>query len=235
MEKYKNHILPFYILLAVFITSTVTANPLQKTKTESRESFTKSANDTVRIFNGKDLSNLVLILAGHKKNAGKFYKIKNGSIYFKAGYKGYLRTKETYSSYKLHAEWKWTDKSEKGNSGILIDIQSPDTVWPECIQINFKENHAGDLIAMNGAQFNEAVGKPNTTALMLNKSSENPKGQWNTCDIISKGDSILVYINNVLQNKATGIKVNKGKIGWQLETKPIALRNIYLIPGKNNS
>ncbi len=189
----------------------------------------KSAADTLRIFNGKDLSNLIFISPQKNISPQELYKIKNRTVYFNGGYKGYFRTKQTYSSYKLHAEWMWPDKSEKGNSGILVDIQPPDTVWPECIQINFKEDHAGDLIAMNGAQFKESIGKPYTTELIWNKSSEKLKGMWNSCDIISRGDSLMVYINHVLQNKATKIKANKGTIGWQLETKPLALRNVYLI------
>lgn len=229
MQNDKKTIYIIFTIAAFFLSYLSLGWKLPPGKLLSKNVFNKSKTDTVWIFNGKDLSNLKLISTDKNISPRKLYKIKNRTIYFNAGYLGYYRTKRIYSSYKLHAEWMWPDKSEKGNSGILVDIQPPDTVWPECIQINFKEDHAGDLIAMNGAQFREAIGKPNTTALILKKSSEKPKGMWNSCDIISRGDSLLVYVNHVLQNKATKIKVHKGMIGWQLETKPIALRNVYLI------
>lgn len=182
----------------------------------------------VRIFNGHDISNLKLVLRNKNVMENKIYSIKDKAIYFVGGYVGYLRTKERYSNFNLHAEWKWPEKSEKGNSGILVFIQPPDTVWPNCIQINFKENHAGDLIAMNGAKFKEAEGKYKNTEVIFSKPSEKPIGEWNLCDIQCIGDSMSVYINGVLQNKATKISLSKGMIGWQLEGKPVALRNIYL-------
>lgn len=229
MPKVKSNFL-FIILLPIIILILMSFKPaVQKNINRNLKLNSHEKSDTVWIFNGRDLSNLELVLADKTKNLTDFYEIKNGVIYFKAGYKGYLRTKKNYSAFKLHAEWMWPVKNEKGNSGILVGIQSPDSVWPKCIQINFKAKNAGDLIAMNGAKFKEAIGKPKDTALKLSGDSEKPEGEWNSCDIICTGDSMTVYVNNVLQNKATKISEPEGKIGWQLESKPIALRNIYLI------
>jgi 3-keto-disaccharide hydrolase len=188
----------------------------------------KNAQDTIWIFNGMDLSNLKLILDNQNVNTDSIYEVKNKSIFFKKGYKGFLSTKKNYSNFYLHAEWMWPEKGEKGNSGILVFIQPPDTIWPNCVQVNFKENHAGDLIGMSGAQFKEAIGKPNNTAV-ISKSSEKPEGEWNTCDVICEGDSLIAKVNGVVQNKATEITNHNGTIGWQLEGKAIALKNIYLI------
>ncbi len=187
------------------------------------------SEDTIRIFNGNDLSNLKVILRNADININDIYTIKDNAVYFKKEYKGFIRTKEDYSDFHFHAEWKWPEKDEKGNSGILLFIQKPDTIWPNCIQVNFKEQHAGDLIAMSGAEFKGEEGKLKTTALMLKESSENHEGEWNACDIICKGDSLSAYINDVLQNKAAGIINHNGSVGWQLEGSAIALRNIYLI------
>lgn len=186
-------------------------------------------DDTVWIFNGKDLSNLKFVLEDKKTDTGNLYDITNKILDIKITKKGYIRTKEKYSNFFLHAEWKWTEKDEKGNSGILLFIQPPDTVWPNCIQVNLKANHAGDLIAMNNANFKEEKGKPNNTALILNTASEKPEGEWNSCNVLCLDDSMIVYVNGVLQNKATGITNHSGTIGLQLEGKPIAFKNIYLI------
>lgn len=224
--KFKN---VFYLIITFIVMFLSFEAFLLTSSMDSINKRLQAPKDTVWIFNGRDLSNLKLVLDNPAENSNNMFSIKGKSIYFKKGYKGFLRTKEKYSDFNFHAEWMWPEEGEKGNSGILVYIQPPDTVWPNCIQVNFKENHAGDLIAMSGAEFKEAMGKPKTTALMLKESSEKPEGEWNTCDIVSDGDSLVAYINGVLQNKATKIMNHYGAIGWQLEGKAIALRNIYLI------
>lgn len=189
----------------------------------------RNDKDTVWIFNGKNLSNLELILENKNTDMGNLYNIKNNVLYIKAGNKGYLRTKDKYFDFYLHAEWKWTEKDENGNSGILLFIQPPDTIWPDCIQVNLKAEHAGDLIAMNGADFKEAAGKPKSTAVIFSEASEKPEGEWNSCNVFCMKDSMKVYINGVLQNKASGIINHSGTLGLQLEGKPIAFKNVYLI------
>ncbi len=185
--------------------------------------------DTIWIFNGKDLSNLKLVLENKDFDIGNLYSIKNKILYVNKQLKGYFRTKDKYTNFSLHAEWKWTKKGEKGNSGILFYVQPPDTVWPNCIQVNLKANHAGDLIAMSGASFKEAAEKPKNTALIFSEASEKPEGEWNSCDVLCMNDSMSVYINGILQNRASGISNPSGTIGLQLEGKPIAFKNIYLI------
>jgi hypothetical protein len=212
-----------FLLLGVFI-------PSGSEKIDFNRKVKKlNEKDTVWIFNGKDLSNLKLVLEDNNVDTGNLYSIKNRILYIKTKQKGYLRTTNKYENFNLHAEWKWTEKDEKGNSGILFCIQPPDKVWPDCIQVNLKANHAGDLIAMNGAAFKEAAGKPKNTATIFSKSSENPEGEWNSCDVLCINDSMSVYINGILQNKASGISNPGGTIGLQLEGKPIAFKNIYLI------
>ena len=185
--------------------------------------------DTVWIFNGKDLSNLKLVLENKNVDTGNLFSIKNKILYIKTKHIGYFRTKNDYDNFTLQAEWKWTEKNEKGNSGILFYIQPPDTVWPNCIQVNLKADHAGDLIAMNGAGFKEAAGKSKNTVTIFSEASEKPEGEWNSCDVLCMNDSMIVYINGILQNRASGITNHSGTIGFQLEGKPIAFKNIYLI------
>ena len=41
-------------------------------------------------------------------------------------------------------------------------------------------------------------------------SSEKPTGEWNTMEVICKGNTIEVSVNGVLQNKGTNVTVSKG-------------------------
>jgi len=66
----------------------------------------------------------------------------------------------------------------------------------------------------------------------MGPSSEKPLGEWNSYDIVCKGDTIEVSVNGVLQNKATQVNVQSGKILLQSEGTPIEFRNVYIEPVK---
>lgn len=146
---------------------------------------------------------------------------------------GYLATKASHANFRLHVEWRWTDKP--GNSGVLVHISSgpveKDT-WPVCFQIQMKNKTVGDLLPMVDAKFAEPLStapdvKPPLRA-RSGSDSEKPAGEWNAADIVCRGDTIEVSINGVPQNKVTGCSAREGKIGIQLEGIPFELRNISL-------
>ena len=195
------------------------------------EAQNTTVSDTVYIWDGKTFDGLELIL---RKNvpAESVYKIQNGLLHFYGGNIGYFKTKEIFSNYKLHTEWRWTGQNENGNSGILIHCQKPDTVWPKCIQVQFKKDNAGDLIAMSGATLKETLGKPKDTSPKFKSSNEKPEGEWNSSDVTCSGDSMIVYINDLYQNKGTHCNLQSGTIGFQLEGKSIEFKNIFLIKNK---
>lgn len=195
----------------------------------NNEKTTRAARDTVYLFNGKNINTFDFIMRNPKVNVEKLYKIRHNILIFNTHRVGYFRTKINFKHFELHTEWKWMTRDRKNNSGVLVYMQKPDIVWPECIQINLKNQHAGDFIAMNGAMFPEAKNKPKGVVPKFKKSSERPVGKWNECNIICKGDSIMVYVNGVFQNKATHINLKNGYIGFQLEGHPVEFRNIYLV------
>ena len=205
-----------------------------QTKNNITEDSTKANNapakkDTLYLFNGKNMDNFVFVMDKMNPDKKNKYEIKNGVVHLYGVQLGYFRTKEVYSNYQLHVEWRWPKENEKANGGILLHTQLPDTVWPKCIQVQLKEGRAGDFIAMNGAELKETKGKPNDTAPMMFTSSEKKEGEWNSCDIICMKKSILVYVNKRMQNSGSESNYQKGFIGFQMEGYPIEYRNIYLI------
>ena len=60
-------------------------------------------------------------------------------------------------------------------------------------------------------------------------SSEKSPGAWNVYEIISRNDSVIVFVNGTLQNTATHPSVSEGYIGLQSEGAPIEFRNIYIV------
>jgi hypothetical protein len=146
----------------------------------------------------------------------------------------YIATLGTYRNYRLHAEWRWSGKP--GNGGVLVHISSgpKDRQWPICYQVQLKNTAVGDLLPMAGASFGEPLSTPPGAATpLLNRSgpdSERPAGEWNSCDIICRDDTIEVVINGVVQNRMTRCALTEGRVGSQLEGTPFELRNVSITP-----
>jgi hypothetical protein len=86
-------------------------------------------------------------------------------------------------------------------------------------------------IRLNGGSHLSSLTDPNARSVPRQQpSSEKPLGEWNTCDITCRGNSISVRVNDVLQNDVTGTSVDSGTIGLQAEGRPVEFRNIYVAP-----
>ncbi len=93
-------------------------------------------------------------------------------------------------------------------------------------------NRAGDIVGM-GCSFNENKAPkdgPVSYAPRMSESNEKNVGNWNKYEIVCKGDTVELTINGRLQNKATGVTIREGYIGFQSEGVPISFRNIKLTP-----
>jgi len=193
----------------------------RKTGKEKEEKTEKTV-----LFNGKDLSNWVFKLKDPSIDPATVFTVNKGVIKISGNPFGYMRTKEIYSDYKLHVEWRWP--AEPTNSGVFVNAQGPDSIWIKCIECQLKAGNAGDFVCMNGADMNERQDKSKMGVNKFVDSSEKPAGEWNTMKVICKGNIIEVYINGVLQNRGTNVSVNKGYICLQSEGKEIEFKNIHL-------
>lgn len=199
--------------------------PAQTTEKKSRK-IKKSEMDNVRLFNGKDLSNWVFVLKDKTVDPATVFTVKDGMIHITGNPFGYMRTKSTYSNYRLHVEWRWP--AEATNSGVFVHCHTPDAIWIKCIECQLQAGNAGDFVCMNGADMNERTDKSNAIVRKKAPSSEKPAGEWNTMEVVCSGNTIEVYVNGVLQNKGTNTSVSSGSISLQSEGKDIEFRNVFL-------
>ncbi len=188
--------------------------------------------DAINLFNKKDLKDGYVYLKDTDADVDPMsvWKVRDGELRCSGNPVSFLRTRQEYSDYKLVFEWRWAEKP--GNSGVLLRMGGQEKIWPLCMEAQLMHNRAGDLIGM-GCDFNEnkvKKGGPISYTPRMNDSNEKETGGWNKYEIICKGDSIEVTINGQLQNKATGVGVRKGYIGFQSEGVPIVFRNIKLTP-----
>ena len=184
------------------------------------------------LFNGTDLSGWKLFLGDSEIDVTRVWKVKDDMILCAGRPNGYMRTEKAYADYKLHVEWQWVQKP--GNSGVLVHMSGEDKVWPRSIECQLQHGSAGDFWVIDGTEFKEHTADSDRVndrnVKKLHDASEEEPGQWNTYEIICKDDWIVVIVNGVVQNIATGCNVKSGKICIQSEGAPVTFRNIYIEP-----
>lgn len=184
------------------------------------------SNQKPALFSQADASNWEYIIKDASLDPSSIFKMENGTLKISGVSSGYLRTKKSYNNYTLKMDWRWT--KSLGNSGVLIHIQPKDSIWPVCYQVQQKADAAGDIICMNGLWAKECTDSVKFTVNKMNTSNEKALGEWNTMEVICKKKTITVFVNGILQNKISGLTVNKGFIGFQNEGKPIEFRNLSI-------
>jgi hypothetical protein len=213
---------------------------------------------TIELFNGKDLSGWTqTVRAGDAADPGT-WTVAEGVIKCSGKPAGYIRTEGSYKNYKLTVEWRWSGpdlppnaqgQPRLRNSGVLVHISGPDTVWPKSIEAQLQQTNAGDIYDIGSVGFAEllvvrekAVAAAGADAEAVKRaqaqrrvpkagaSSEKPVGEWNTYEITCSGDTMTLVVNGVQQNRATKIGATEGHIALQSEGAPLEFRNVKLTP-----
>ena len=185
----------------------------------------------VKLFNGKNLKGWTVHLKDPDADPKEVFQVKDGAIWSKGDPFGYIRTNKKFANYKLTLEWRWPEKPT--NSGVLLRMSGEDKIWPLCLEAQLKHERAGDVVGM-GCDFNEntrPAGEFFRVAARQHDTNEVEPGGWNKYEITVIGDTAELKVNGKVQNKATGVEVEKkGYIGLQSEGSPIMFRNIVVTP-----
>ncbi len=186
------------------------------------------------LFNGQDLDNWVIYTDDASVNPDSYYYVKDGFIENTGVPMGYMRTKKSYSNYRLHVEWRYPEKPT--NSGILLHAFGPDAIWIKHYQAQLKYMKAGDFI-INAVDESAQVGdslyvSTEEVKELIPKMHESNEyeagGEWNSYDIVCKDNTIKISVNGLLQNVASNCSRSEGYIGLQAEGSKIQFRNIWI-------
>jgi hypothetical protein len=216
----------------------------------SLAAFAQEAAETP-LFNGKDLSGWTIFIRHPEKDAdprsdpNKIFTVKDGVIHVSGQHFGCLTTEKEYEDYHLKLEFKWGDKKwpprEKAvrDSGILYHCVGPDKVWTKSVECQIQEHDCGDFYMVDGTS---AVigGKREPRYSKKLKDTEKPNGEWNTVEVICKGDTVKHIVNGVVVAEATGLSADKdgktpltrGRILLQSEGAEVFYRNVTIKPVK---
>lgn len=191
----------------------------------------------IELLNGENLDNWDIVVGSEDGEPKDLFYMEDGVMHTLGLPFGYIQTKESYSAYKLHLEWKWTD--EPTNSGVLLNVQGKDMIFPRCVECQLMNGKAGDIVLMGKGtsitvqDSTYVVPSEENRYLVIPKfeeTSEKPAGEWNTYDITSQNGNIEIVVNGVLQNTGTAMSLTEGKIALQSEGSPLQFRNIYIQP-----
>jgi hypothetical protein len=197
--------------------------------------FACKPDNKVLLFNGENLDNWNIFVSSSDVMPEELFRVEDGIIHTPGKPHGYIRTREIYSNYKLHVEWRWTE--EPTNSGVLLHVSGQDMIWPQAIECQLMHEHAGDLVLIgkgagitmkDSTYLNVSEEKRFSVLPKLDKVSENPAGEWNSYDITSLDGNLEVVVNGVLQNKGSELTLTEGNILLQSEGSPMQFRNVYL-------
>ncbi len=204
-------------MLFLLVSTLISAQKPMVVRTDGHRSY----------FYEPDVKNWVYVLKDKSVDVSKVFKMSYGTLYISGESSGYLRTKTVYSNYELNIQYRWT--KDLANSGVLVHMQLPDTVWPACFQVQQRAGAAGDIICMNGLWTKECKDSVKFTVPKMKPSNEKPLGEWNSMKIICKGKTLKVFVNGLLQNYITGMTASKGFIGFQNEGKPLEFKEMSVI------
>ncbi|MEI7534246.1 MAG: DUF1080 domain-containing protein [Verrucomicrobiae bacterium] len=188
---------------------------------------------SVALFNQKDFTGWTFVT---KTNTDplKTWSVTNGVIHCTGAPTGYLRTTQTYSNYFLTVVWRFVKVAPKAdNTGILVHIQPPDKIWPQCVQVQGRHNHQGDIFLMEGAEAMEHKGKDKNTPVPLQGDPvEVAVGEWNKAETICIHGKVESFMNSKFVNEVTECTVDSGYIGIQSEGGEFEIRSIDYAPLK---
>lgn len=155
------------------------------------------AQETVELFNGKDLS-------GWEVYGTEKWYVEDGLLICESGPDkdyGYLATKEHYKNFELNLEFK---QEADGNSGVFIRSTVEGVKvsgWQ--VEVAPKGKHTGGVY--------ESYGRGWLIKPEAEKEEALKVGKWNKMKIVVNGDTLTSYLNGVEMVTITDEIIGKGE------------------------
>ena len=196
------------------------------------------------LFNGTDLSGWHADVPemDNNPNVKSPFLVRDGQLISMGKPGGHLITDAVYENYVLDVEYRFVNTP--GNCGVLVHASAPRVLYsmfPKSMEVQMMHENAGDFWCIGedikvkdmekyrGPKENWGVVEGKERRIKnLTDGAEKPLGEWNHMKIICRGNTITVWVNDILQNEGFDCTASKGQIALQAEGAEVAFRKIWL-------
>ena len=134
--------------------------------------------------------------------------------------KGYAYTRESFENFTLRCEFRYAvagdppdgEEADKYNTGFMIHIQEPHTIWPLSLEVQGRFDEIAWVKGNGGASATDVV--DDTVA---RQASRLPVGQWNAVEIVSRDGAITSKLNGMAVSSSQQSGLTSGLLGLQSE------------------
>jgi len=194
------------------------------------------------------------------------FGVVDGAVRISGQTWGGLTSKQEFENYHLRLEFKWGEKKwpprekAKRDSGVLYHCVGPHGAqsdhWMRSHECQVQEGDCGDYHSLDGARLDveaepveldgkqELKYKPGAQVIpgvkqrvIKLRDNEKPRGQWNSIEVIARGDSVVHMVNGEVVLRATNLRqvvdgkevpLRRGKIQLQSEGAEVFYRHIEI-------
>ena len=207
------------------------------------------AQETIPLFNGKDLKGWVADIPEADKNPNlpPVFIVRDKNLVSLGKPGGHLLTEKEFRDYRLDVEYRFPKGG--GNCGVLVHASKPRALYgmfPQSIEVQMMSGNAGDFWVIqedievpdmekrrNGPKSDWGGSEKHQRHIRnLTDNSEKPLGEWNHMRIECRGRTIKVWVNNDLVNHGFNATADHGKIALQAEGTEVEFRKVELTPLK---
>ena len=181
------------------------------------------------LFDGSSLAGWTAFL-GDGAKLEDVWSVRDGTIVCKGSPAGYLMTEKDYANYVLRLQWRWTEGSEGGNSGVLLRKIGDDKVWPRSIEAQLQSGRAGDFWNIGEYPMRTVSERLNGRNTRHTHANEAAVGEWNEYEITAWHGHVVLRVNGEILNRAWDCMEIPGRIALQSEGAEIHFREITLAP-----
>lgn len=186
--------------------------------TQSEPENKPSQEDWVDLFNGKDMDDWIIKIAGHPpgENALNTFRVEDGKIVVSYeeydelnGRWGHIFYKEPFSHYRIEVEYRFVGEQVAGapewairNNGIMYHAQSPydmgiDQGYPACMEVQLlggngeDERHTSNLVTPGTHAVYE--GELREDHIIESTSKTYHGDQWVTAEVEVHGNDLAIH------------------------------------------
>lgn len=163
----------------------------------------------VSLFNGKDFTGW-RFTGDTSADQATNWEVADGVIRLSGGSRPHLASAEQYGDFEM--KFQWRGLRERYNSGFYI--RSGKNLGSN--QLNLAKGAEGALVG-GKIEGSRGVG-----------DLQKPSGEWNEWRVLVQGDRVTFWCNDQLAWEGSGLKPERGYVGFQAEGAPLEFRNIRL-------